>query len=105
MGDRATRAPQSGELVRAKTLRRALKRGAPPAFIPPALANPTALPSSLSWYFPENAPVEKKSAEKSSQPKTSEEILDLRRQYLEQLFESSPDALVVLDASFRSEEH
>ena len=96
MGDRVTRAP-SGELVRAKTLRRALKRGAPPTFIPPAVPNPLAQPSVLSWYTAKNE--EKTSAEKISQ--SPEEILDLRRQYLEQLFESSPDALLIVDADFR----
>ena len=103
MGDRATRAPQSGELVRAKTLRRALKRGAPPAFVPPTVPNPAAQPSSLSWYSAEKTLSEKNSAESGSQPTSTEEILDLRRQYLEQLFETSPDALLVVDASFRTQ--
>jgi two-component system cell cycle sensor histidine kinase/response regulator CckA len=112
MGDRATRAPQSGDLVRAKTLRRALKRGAPPEFVPPASPNPTAQPSALSWFTAETTAgethreatlPEKNSPEITSQPQSTEEILDLRRQYLEQLFESSPDALVVLDASFRAQ--
>jgi two-component system, cell cycle sensor histidine kinase and response regulator CckA len=112
MGDRAARAPQSGDLTRAKTLRRALKRGAPPDFIPPAVPNLPARPSALSWYSGEATPGEtypgettfpETSAENSSQPQSTEEILDLRRQYLEQLFESSPDALVVLDASFRAQ--
>jgi PAS domain S-box-containing protein len=100
MGDRVTRASQSGELVRAKTLRRALKRGAPPTFIPPANPNPPAQPSSLSWHSTEKT--EKNSAE-DSRPNGTEAILDLRRQYLEQLFESSPDALLVVDAEFRTQ--
>jgi len=104
MGDRATRAPQSGELVRAKNLRRALKRGTSPTFIPPAIPNPAAQPSSLSWYSAEESLSEKKSPEKrSQQPISPEEILDHRRQYLEQLFESSPDALLVVDADFRTQ--
>src|SRR5580658_1776407 len=97
MGGRVTRESQAGELVRAKSLRRALKRGAPPAFIPPDTPNPPAKPSALSWF------AEKDSAENGSPPKSAEEILDLHRQYLEQLFESSPDAVVVLDASFRTQ--
>ncbi len=44
MGDRVTRVPQSRELVRAKRLRQALERGAPPAFVPPAIPNPVAQP-------------------------------------------------------------
>ena len=101
MGDRVTRAPQSGELVRAKGLRRALKRGAAPTFIPPTIPNPAAQPSSLPWCPAENA--EKNSAENGWPQEGTEEILDLRRQYLEQLFESSPDAVVILDASFRTQ--
>ena len=122
MGGRVTRTPQSEELARAKNLRRALKRGASPAFIPPGTLNPPVQPSTLSWYSIDKTPAEKTSIEKTSTEKTSterisaekhsaqsgspqkatEEILDLRRQYLEQLFESSPDAIVVLDASFRT---
>jgi PAS domain S-box-containing protein len=98
MGGRVTRTPQSGELARAKSLQRALKHGASPAFIPPDTPNPPAQPSALSWYS-----TEKHSAESGSPQKTTEEILDLHRQYLEQLFESSPDAIVVLDASFRTQ--
>jgi len=101
MGDRVTRAPQSGELVRAKTLRRALKRGAAPTFVPPAVPNAPAQPSALSWYCDKNT--ETDSAEKNSRPISPEEILDLRYQYLEQLFESSPDALVVVDAGFHTQ--
>jgi two-component system cell cycle sensor histidine kinase/response regulator CckA len=97
MGGRVTRESQSGELVRAKSLRRALKRGAPPAFIPPDTPNPPAKPSALSWFS------EKDSAGNGSHPESTQEILDLHRQYLEQLLESSPDAIVVLDASFRTQ--
>ena len=82
-------------------MRRALKRGAPPTFIPPTTPNPPAQPSSLSWYSAEKA--EKNSSEEDSQQKSVEEILDLRRQYLEQLFEASPDALLVVDAEFRTQ--
>src|ERR1700683_5531897 len=107
MGDRVTREPQSGEIVRAKSLRRALKRGAAPSFVPPDLPNPAAEPSSLSWYFEEKhsgdtVSAEKHSADKNSPPQ-SEEVLNLRRRYLEQLFESAPNAAVVLDARFRTQ--
>ena len=103
MGDRVTRVPQSGELVRAKTLRRALKRGAPPSFVPPDLPNPAVQPPSLSWYCADTVSAEKHSADKNSPPQSAEEILDLRRRYLEQLFESAPNAAVVLDAHFRTQ--
>src|ERR1700733_11790864 len=103
MGDRVTRAPQSGELVRAKNLGRALRRGAPPAFIPPDSPNPIAEPSFLSWYPAGNSFPERNSAKKKSQPTSSEESLDLRRQYLEQLFEGSPDPVIILDTAFRTQ--
>jgi two-component system, cell cycle sensor histidine kinase and response regulator CckA len=101
MGDRVTRVPQSRELVRAKRLRQALEHGAPPTFVPPAVPNPAAQPFSLSW-----SSVEKNSAENNSKnPKkiSSEETLNTRRQYLEQLFQNSPDPLVIVDSSFRAQ--
>ncbi len=90
MGGRVTRSAQSREILRAKTLQQALECGASPSFIPPTIPS-AAEPSSLSWN-----PV-------ASNPNvtTQEDPLDLRRQYLEQLFESSPDALIVVDSSFR----
>ena len=103
MGDRVTRAPQSGELVRAKNLRRALKRGAPPAFIPPAIPNPAAQPSSLSWYPEATHPETTKPVGKNPASTRPEETLAVRRQYLEQLFQSSPDPLIITDASFRTQ--
>ncbi|MGC2610711.1 MAG: PAS domain S-box protein [Candidatus Sulfotelmatobacter sp.] len=120
MGDRVTRVPQSRELVRAKRLRQALERGTPPAFVPPAVPNPVAQPFFLSWSSGEKSsgeksPAEKALAEKSpaensgktiskeknSKKHASEETLNIRRQYLEQLFQNSPDPLVITDDSFR----
>jgi PAS domain S-box-containing protein len=111
MGDRVTRVPQSRELVRAKRLRQALERGAPPAFVPPAVPNPAAQPSSLSWSTAENPSAEKIPAENSKKTnskekdskKTSSEETNSRRQYLEQLFQNSPDPLVITDRSFRAQ--
>ncbi len=116
MGDRVTRVPQSRELVRAKRLRQALERGAPPAFVPPTVPNPVAQPSSLSWNTPETSSAEKAPAEKSlgensrktiskekNSKKASPEETNSRRQYLEQLFQNSPDPLVITDRSFRAQ--
>jgi two-component system, cell cycle sensor histidine kinase and response regulator CckA len=89
MGDRITRLEQE-ELVRAKGLRRSLRRGATPAFIPPASSNQPAQPAALSWS----------SADANPNVDSAETLLDLRRQCLEQLFEGSPDALVLTDSSF-----
>jgi two-component system cell cycle sensor histidine kinase/response regulator CckA len=91
MGDRVTRAaPHSKELVRAKKLREALERGAPPSLIPPGIVNPLQPTSSLSWF-----PLDPK--------KTSDETINLRRQYLEQLFQHSPDPLIIADPSFHTQ--
>src|SRR5258707_6083443 len=93
MGGRVTRTPQSRELVRAKTLRQALERGDPATFIRPATT--VTPPPALFW---------------ASEEKTStlgkrhipEELLSVRRQYLEQLFQSSPDPFIVCDDSFHT---
>ena len=92
MGGRVTRSAQSKDFLRAKTLRQALECGASPSFIP-AGTPAAAQPSSLSW-----TPVQ-------SDPAVAhqEDSLDLRRQFLEQLFENSPDALLIVDASFRAQ--
>jgi two-component system, cell cycle sensor histidine kinase and response regulator CckA len=89
MGDRITRLAQE-ELVRARGLRRALKRGAAPAFIPPASSNQPAQPTVLSWN----------SVDANPNVDSGGTLLDLRRQCLEQLFEGSPDALVLTNSSF-----
>ena len=68
MGDRVTRVPQSRELLRAKRLRQALERGAPPTFVPSAAPNPVAQRSSLSW-----SSIEKRSGEKNSVEKAPAE--------------------------------
>ncbi len=107
MGDRVTRVPQSRELVRAKRLRQALERGAPPTFVPPATPNPVAQPLSLSWNPVDKNPVENSektnSKEKNPKKASSEEALSIRRQYLEQLFQSSPDPLIIVDRSLRAQ--
>jgi two-component system, cell cycle sensor histidine kinase and response regulator CckA len=96
MGERVTRS-RSRELTRAKGLRKALATGAPPAFVPPQVPNPIAQPSELSWRCPEPDI-------NDSNPKTAHrKNLEIRRQYLEQIFQSSPDPVIVVDKSFRVE--
>src|SRR5579863_6043350 len=97
MGGRVTRAPQSKDLAHAKSLRRALTSGAPPAFIPPVAPNPVDQPSALSW-----APEQTLPSQKNSKKNGAQEGLDVRRQYLEQMFQGSPDSLIVVDASFHT---
>jgi PAS domain S-box-containing protein len=121
MGDRVTRSPLSKDLVRARTLREALDSGAPPAFIPPVISNPAPPPPSLSWNFEKATPektiaetiadkttidpttLDKTSPEAKNSAPTPEDILSIRRQYLEQIFQSSPDPLIITDANFRGQ--
>ena len=103
MGDRVTRSQQSKELVRARKLRQALERGAPPAFLPPTVSNPVAQPSSLSWNSIDENSNKPNSARKNPKKATSEQALTIRRQYLEQLFQNSPDPLIIVDATFRTQ--
>jgi len=108
MGGRGTRSPQSEELVRARTLREALESGAPPAFLPPATTSVIAPPSTLAWTCEKthlestlsgNATHESTLAEAAA----SENTLSIQRQYLEQLFQNSPDPLLITDANFRAQ--
>jgi len=92
MGGRVTRPPQSRDLVRAKNLRQALDSGASPSFIPPVAGQVPSL-TSLAWS----------SAGSNPNVIDGENSLDTRRQLLEQLFENSPDALLILDSSFRAQ--
>src|ERR1700733_10236781 len=92
MGDRVTRTPETREIVRAKKLRKALEHRGAPTFIPPDVANPVAQPSDLSWSLPG-----------ANSGATDKRSLHVRRQYLEQIFQGSPDPVVVLDPSFRTQ--
>jgi two-component system cell cycle sensor histidine kinase/response regulator CckA len=93
MGERFTPSAQSKELVRANDLHRALEPGPLPTFIPPSIPNLVAQPSPLNWNLLETTPG-------VSNP---QETLEVRRQYLEQLFENSSDSLVLVDATFRAQ--
>jgi two-component system, cell cycle sensor histidine kinase and response regulator CckA len=77
MGERHTQSSKSSEFVRARRLQRALESGAPPAFVPPVNAATAAQVAPLSW--------------------SAEHDPEVRRHYLEQLFQSSPDGLVIVD--------
>ena len=96
MGGRVTRSPQSKELLRAKRLRQALESGASPSFPSPNHSQPPLEPVSSD-------PGIRRQIRNPTATDAGEDPLDLRRQYLEQLFESSPDALIVVDACFRAQ--
>ncbi len=102
MGERVTRATPSRELVRAQRLRHALERGAAPAFVPPESSSEVAQPGPLRWYSDEAAEITKTEAAHSSAANFAE-TLDQRRQYLDQLFQNSPDPLILFDCDFRAQ--
>ena len=77
MGGRVSRL-QSGELARAKRLKKALESGATPAFVCAENVSSTA---ALSWK--------------------GQEDLATRCQFLEQFFQSAPDGLSIVDAELR----
>jgi PAS domain S-box-containing protein len=79
MGDRFTQSPQSEEFVRARRLQQALEGGSAPAF-QPTCPEPISHQPFLSCWKPE-------------------EDSEVRRQYLEQIFENSPDGLTIVDSN------
>ena len=91
MGDRGTRSAQPEELLRAKPLRPALDRGTSPRFLTAGASSGTAPSPVTPWNFPDANP----------NVTTAQDAQDLPHQFLEQIFENSPDALLVLDSSFR----
>ena len=103
MGDRVTRSPQSRELVRGRSLRQALESGAPPAFVSSGIPTAAPMPPTLAWHSGEGYSEKKNSAKRTSEKYTLEETLSIRRQYLEQLFQGSPDPVIITDVSFRTQ--
>ena len=92
MGGRVTRPAQSKDILRAKNLRQAFSSGASPSFIPPGITA-AVQPAALA----------RNSLQPNPGAPDAGDSLDLRRQFLEQLFENSADALLVVDASFRGQ--
>ena len=92
MRERVTR-PAGTELARASRLKKALESGAPPAFVPPEMDAATATVSP---------PFASASTPAQSEPSIRHlDDGDVRLQFLEQLFASSPEALSINDCSHR----
>jgi PAS domain S-box-containing protein len=97
MGGRVTRSSQSREVLRSDHLRQAVEAGAAPGLIVPPV--PATAQHSLSWNrLDQNS---EQSSERNS-PAAQQNSPDLQREFLEQLFENSPDALLIVDPSFRT---
>jgi PAS domain S-box-containing protein len=89
MGDRVIPS-KPADLVRAGRLKKALDSGAPPAFIP---SDPAAAASRPAACYPGVPPFDP-----ALNPEQSH---DTRLRFLEQVFEASPDALVIADRAHR----
>lgn len=89
MGDRVIPSKPT-DLAHAGRLKRALDSGAPPAFIPPVI-----VPGNGSHAESSSA------AAPHLQPASNQEDSGTRLHFLEQVFEASPDALVIADGEHR----
>jgi PAS domain S-box-containing protein len=92
MGDRVTRAPER-QVTHAEGLHHALQSGSPPTFAPSGSSTPETPALPLSW-LPPTATTRAKTAVHDS--------ASIPRQYFEQLFQTSPDPLIVTDTSLRT---
>jgi two-component system, cell cycle sensor histidine kinase and response regulator CckA len=90
MGERVTRSRQT-DLSRASRLKKALKSGAPPAFIPVDIP---VSPSNGSCSE-HSCPLPPLSAVSTNKPASEQH----RLQFLEQMFQASPDGLSIADAN------
>src|SRR5579859_3678551 len=96
MGDRVTQSG-SGDLARARRLKKALESGVPPAFVPPENASGATGDASCSGNSCPAPPIAK-----ASQPGwKNQERDETRLQFLEQMFQASPDGLSMADSSHR----
>jgi two-component system cell cycle sensor histidine kinase/response regulator CckA len=99
MGGRVTRSSQSREVLRAEHLQKTLAASAASGFAAPAIPT-TAQHSPLSWNrLGQNSD---QSSDQNSAAAAAENSPNLQREFLEQLFENSPDALLIVDPSFRT---
>ena len=105
MGDRVTQTERA-DLARANRLKKALESGAPPAFVQPA--NVAAAKVSPEKVSPGNgaAPANGACSEHSCplQPfaeahEKNQQTAGMRLQFLEQLFQASPDGLSIADSN------
>jgi PAS domain S-box-containing protein len=86
MGEKITRPAKNGEVVRAKMLKEALRRGSPPKLLkagapPEATSSPSSTPRPQSNWADLNT--------------------EIQRAYLEQLVECAPEAISILNAPHR----
>lgn len=91
MGDRVSPSKRA-DLARASRLKKALETGAPPTFVPPAMSSAPAKESCSSASCPIPASLE---------PLISAKGAETRLEFFEQMFQASPDAMVIADPAHR----
>jgi two-component system cell cycle sensor histidine kinase/response regulator CckA len=92
MGERVTQSGQA-DISRASRLKKALESGAPPAFVPPENVSGPASGSCSEHSCP---------LPPLSNPFTNDEqSAETRLQFLEQMFQASPDGLSIADSAHR----
>src|SRR5579862_6882111 len=91
MGDRVSPSKRA-DLARAGRLKKALETGAPPAFVSPAISSAPPNGSCSATSCPVPTPLESLISAKSS---------EARLEFFEQMFQASPDALVIADQAHR----
>jgi PAS domain S-box-containing protein len=90
MGGRITRSAQTGGSVRSSRLGQALDGAEPSSLLSAGLPIP-----------PRSAPLDWNALNAGSAAPSSVNANDQQREFLQQLFENSPDALLIVDLSFR----
>ena len=91
MGDRVSPSKRA-DLARAGRLKKALESGAPPTFVQPAMSSPPANSACSASSCPVPADFE---------PLIPSEHAATRLEFFEQMFQASPDALVIADQEHR----
>jgi two-component system cell cycle sensor histidine kinase/response regulator CckA len=103
MGERVTESGRA-ELARASQLKKALESGAPPAFVPPAGNGQPGNGHAGNGASPANGACSEQSCPLppllEPTPKNHQSA-EIRLQFLEQMFQASPDGLSIADSSHR----
>ncbi|MFZ0860388.1 MAG: PAS domain S-box protein [Candidatus Sulfotelmatobacter sp.] len=96
MGERVTQSGRA-DLAHASRLKKALESGAPPAFVQPGNVQPGNGASPTNGACSENScPLPPPAPHKKNQ-----QSAEIRLQFLEQMFQASPDGLCIADSSHR----
>ncbi len=96
MGERVTQSGRA-DLAHASRLKKALESGAPPAFVQPGNVQPGNGASPTNGACSENScPLPPPAPHKKNQ-----QSAEIRLQFLEQIFQASPDGLSIADSSHR----